>query len=90
MILSREPVAIAAALRAVLLAVMAFGVGVSGAQLAAVMLAVEAVLALVTRARVTPTANDAGVGDGGYLGDVASLLVILILLVILLRIFRLI
>lgn len=49
-----EPVLIGGAVRAVLLAAMAFGWNVTVDQLAAVMLAVEAVLALVTRAIVTP------------------------------------
>lgn len=49
-----EPVLIGGAIRAVLLAAMAFGLQVTPEQLAAVMLAVEAVIALVTRAFVTP------------------------------------
>ena len=49
-----EPVALSAALRAVMLAGMAFGLHLSVEQLAAVMLAVEMVLALLTRANVTP------------------------------------
>lgn len=49
-----EPVALSAALRAVMLAGMAFGLHLTVAQLAAVMLAVEMVLALLTRANVTP------------------------------------
>ena len=51
--MTREPVAIAAAVRAVLLAGMAFGLDWTAEQLAAVMLAVEAVLALVVRQTVT-------------------------------------
>lgn len=50
----REPVAIAAAVRAIILCVVAFGVDLSGEQIAAVMLAVEAVLAVITRQSVTP------------------------------------
>lgn len=49
-----EPVAIAAALRAVLLAAMAFGLKMSADQMAAVMVAVEAILALFVRSKVTP------------------------------------
>jgi len=49
-----EPVMIGGAIRAILLAFMAFGTHITPEQLAAVMLAVEAVLALVTRALVTP------------------------------------
>ena len=53
--MNTEPVALAAAVRAVLLAAMAFGLSLSVEQLAAVMFAVEAVLAVVVRQRVTPT-----------------------------------
>ena len=52
-----EPVAVAAAIRAVLLALMAFGLHVTEQQLAAVMLAVELVLALVVRTQVTSDAT---------------------------------
>ena len=52
--LLNEPVLIGAAVRAVIFAAMAFGVHVTMEQLAALMAAVEAVLALVTRALVTP------------------------------------
>lgn len=52
---NREPVAIAAAIRAVLLAATAFGLSWTPEQIAAFMLAVEAVLALVTRQKVSPT-----------------------------------
>jgi hypothetical protein len=52
--LLNEPVLIAAALRAVILAAVAFGLNVTAEQVATLMVAVEAVLALVTRALVTP------------------------------------
>jgi hypothetical protein len=52
--LLNEPVMIAGAVRAVILAVMAFGFTVSPEQLAAVMLALESVLSLLTRTLVTP------------------------------------
>ncbi|MGE0590919.1 MAG: hypothetical protein AB7G23_03065 [Vicinamibacterales bacterium] len=52
--MTQEPVLIAAAIRATLLAIISFGVGLTEAQVAATMLAVEAILAVVTRARVTP------------------------------------
>lgn len=52
--MSREPVAIAAAVRAVLYAVAAFGFDISPAQIGAVMVAVEACLAVVIRNRVSP------------------------------------
>lgn len=50
----REPVVIASAIRAILLCGMAFGLAWSAEQMAAVMVAVEAVLALITRQQVTP------------------------------------
>ena len=52
--LLNEPVLIGGAIRAVILAAVAFGLDVTPEQLAALMLAVETVLALVTRALVTP------------------------------------
>ena len=52
--LLKEPVMIAAAIRAVLVAAMAFGLDLSPEQMAALMVAVEAVLALVVRALVSP------------------------------------
>lgn len=52
--MNREPVAIAAAVRAVILAATAFGLEWTAEQIASVMLAVEAVLALLVRQRVTP------------------------------------
>lgn len=52
--LLNEPVLIGGAIRAVLVAAMAYGFTVTPEQMAATMLAVEAVLALVTRAIVTP------------------------------------
>lgn len=51
-----EPVAVAAAIRAVILCAVAFGLGWSVEQIAAVMLAVEAVLAVVVRGKVSPAA----------------------------------
>ena len=55
--MNREPVAIAAAVRAILLALGAFGFQLTAEQLAAVMLAVEAVLALTVRSTVTSPAT---------------------------------
>lgn len=52
--LLNEPVLIASAIRAVILAGATFGVDISPEQIAALMIAVEAVLALVTRALVVP------------------------------------
>lgn len=48
-----SPTKIAAAVRCVLLAVAAFGVGLSGAQVAAVAIAVEAVAELFVSKKVT-------------------------------------
>lgn len=53
--MTTEPVALASALRLVLVAAIAFGLDVTEAQLVAVVAAVEAVLALFVRSRVTPT-----------------------------------
>ncbi len=53
----REPVAIAGAIRAVILCAVAFGLNWTADQVAATMLAVEAVLTLIIRSRVTPDAN---------------------------------
>jgi hypothetical protein len=50
-----EPVAVMAALRMIILAAMAFGLNWTAEQVASVMLAVEAVLGLITRSKVTPT-----------------------------------
>lgn len=76
MIFNREPVAILAAVRAVALAILAFGVNVSPEQLAGVMLALEAVLALVTRSKVTPVPG--GRGDGGQSAVQVLLIVFLV------------
>ena len=54
---NREPVVIAAAIRSVILAAVTFGVDLSPEQIASVMLAVEAVLALITRQSVTSSAT---------------------------------
>jgi len=56
--LNTEPVAIAAAIRAVLVAAVAFGLDWSGDQIAALVLAVELVLGLLVRSQVTPTAKE--------------------------------
>lgn len=55
--MNREPVAIAAAVRAVLLAAMAFGWHLSAEQVAAVAIAVEAVSALFVRSKVYASGN---------------------------------
>jgi len=57
--LNTEPVAIAAAVRAVLVAAVAFGLDWSGEQVAALVAAVELVLGLLVRSQVTPTAKEA-------------------------------
>lgn len=64
--LLNETVLLGAAIRAVLLAAMAFGTPMTAEQLATAMSAVEAVLALVTRALVTPNQlAEARVAAGG-------------------------
>lgn len=50
-----EPVAIAAAVRAVLVAAVAFGLDFTGEQVAALVVAIELVLGLLVRSQVTPT-----------------------------------
>ena len=52
--MNTEPVVLAAAVRAVILAAVAFGLGWTAEQVAALMLAVEAVLAVFIRSKVTP------------------------------------
>lgn len=53
----REPVLIAGAIRAVLLVAVSFGVDITPEQLATLMIAVEAVLTVVTRQTVTSPAT---------------------------------
>lgn len=52
----REPALIAGAVRAIILAAVAFGLRWTPEQIGALMLAVEAVLTLLVRQNVTPTA----------------------------------
>ena len=52
--MKREPVAIAALVRILTFVAMAFGVQLTPEQIAAVIVVVELVLALITRARVSP------------------------------------
>jgi uncharacterized membrane protein len=54
MSINREPVAVAAALEAVLVVAIAFGVDVTAEQLAAIVTAVTLVLGLFVRSQVTP------------------------------------
>lgn len=56
-ILGREPAVIAGAVRAIILLAVAFGLRWTPEQIAALMLAVEAVLTLLVRQNSTPTAN---------------------------------
>lgn len=51
---NREPVAIAAAIRAVLYVAVLYGFNMSPEQMTAVVIAVESVLGLITRSQVTP------------------------------------
>lgn len=55
--IAREPALVTSAVRALLYCAILFGLALSAEQMAAVVLAVEAVLALVTRAVVTPTSE---------------------------------
>lgn len=52
--LRREPVAIAALVRSLLAVAIAFGVGLTGEQVASVVVAVELFAAIIVRDRVTP------------------------------------
>lgn len=52
-----EPVAIAAAIRSVILVAVAFGLKWSPEQIATLMIAVEAVMALFVRSQVVPVAE---------------------------------
>lgn len=54
--LGREPVLWAAAIRAALYAAVLYGANLSEAQILGTMLAIEAILALVTRSQATPNA----------------------------------
>lgn len=53
-----EPVAIAAAIRAIILAAVTFGLQWTPEQIAQIMFALEAVLALFVRSKVTPTPKE--------------------------------
>ena len=64
--LLNEPVMIGAAIRAVILAAVTFGLSITTEQIAALMVAVEAVMALITRGIVTPnTLAEERVAAGG-------------------------
>ena len=53
--MNTEPTLIIGAIRAVLIAAVTFGLDLSPEQIAAVLLAAEALLSLVLRSRVTPS-----------------------------------
>lgn len=79
-----EPVAIGVAIRALILCGMAFGLHVTVEQLAAVMVAVESVLALFTRGSVnTKATTDAAVSSApatvSRMSGVAMMLIIMML-----------
>jgi hypothetical protein len=78
----REPVAIAAAIRGLILAAVAFGLNWTAEQVAALMFAVEAVLALVVRQSVTPnaTATEAiqKTADTGVVQPLKALLIVVL------------
>ena len=64
--LQNEPVMIAAAIRAVIVAAIAFGLDMTPEQMGSLMLAVEAILAVVTRSQVTPNQLAEHRVDMGY------------------------
>lgn len=55
--LSREPVAIAALVRAIILCAVTFGLGWTPEQIASVMVVVELVAGIITRQSVTPNGS---------------------------------
>ena len=59
-LLAREPVAVVTAIEAVLALLLAFGVGLSGEQVATIVALSTAVLGLVARSRVSPTGSPDG------------------------------
>lgn len=72
-ILGREPAVIAGAIRAIVLLAVAFGLHWTPEQIAALMLAVEAVLTVIVRQSVTPVGSpklavgtQVNTGDGGF------------------------
>jgi hypothetical protein len=62
MLWGREPVLILGLIRAVVVLVTAFGLGLSAEQVASIYLVAEAVLSLVIRQRVTPVSEEPAVG----------------------------
>lgn len=56
-IFDKEPAAIAAALKSALFAAVLFGVALDAQQLAGIALALEVILGLFVRAKVTPNAS---------------------------------
>jgi hypothetical protein len=64
--LLNEPTVIAGAIRSIIIAAAAFGLNWSAEQIAALMLAVEAILTVINRALVTPNQlAEARVAAGG-------------------------
>jgi hypothetical protein len=70
--ITREPALITSAIRAGLYCAVLFGLPLSDEQTAGVLLAVEAVLALVTRAVVTPAAEVVAQKPAGTVVPVAG------------------
>ncbi len=60
MFFNREPVAITAFIRAVVLLFVAFGLTLTAGQIASIMLVVELGLAMLVRSKVTPTGGQEG------------------------------
>ena len=73
----REPVAIATAIRSLVLLAVAFGLAWSPEQIAALMVCIEAVLAIVTRALVMPITPRNGSGLGSVKIPIVLLVVAL-------------
>lgn len=68
----REPALWAGAIRAVLLCVMLFGVPLTDLQVGAIMLAVEAILTLITRRSSVPNAKISGGYEGSKVGGTVT------------------
>jgi hypothetical protein len=75
--IKREPALAVGLVQTVLGLVLAFGVDLSNEQVGAIMAVTAAVLALVTRSQVTPTADPGG--DPGQDGNADASLLLIIL-----------
>jgi hypothetical protein len=82
MIWNREPALFYGLVNTVLALILAFGVDLSTEQTGAILAATSAVLAVITRSKVTPAADDAHPEAGAI--DLTAVVVCVILLVIVL------